>query len=169
MWFLSYLVISNDEVGWLALIRVPEFRNVTLGQGDLWVLEVAVWPLVIQDQRRVNPENPGQALPLEYIPWNIRANSSIEKTALLCNDDSHWVGAELESALNMHTVSAWLCLVAYSSRLLHWHWGNLMVAPVPGEQPWRIWVNVSCKSTKTLLLLQWNQAQQRVRILSDKL
>ena len=29
----------------------------------------------------------------------------------------------------------------YSSGLLHWHWGNHMIAPVPVKQPWRIWVN----------------------------
>ena len=26
----------------------------------------------------------------------------------------------------------------YSSRLLHWHWGNLMIAPLPLKQPGRI-------------------------------
>ena len=30
-------------------------------------------------------------------------------------------------------------------RLLHWHWGNRMIAPVPVKQPWRIWI----KSTNT--------------------
>ena len=24
--------------------------------------------------------------------------------------------------------------------LVHWHWGNCMIAPVPVKQPWRIWV-----------------------------
>ena len=28
----------------------------------------------------------------------------------------------------------------YSSGLLHWHWGNHMIAPVPVKQPWRIWI-----------------------------
>ena len=28
----------------------------------------------------------------------------------------------------------------YTSGLLHWHWGNHMIAPVPVKQPWRIWV-----------------------------
>ena len=27
----------------------------------------------------------------------------------------------------------------YPSGLLHSHWGNLMIAPVPVKQPWRIW------------------------------
>ena len=27
--------------------------------------------------------------------------------------------------------------------LLHWHWGNHMIAPVPVKQPWRIWENQS--------------------------
>ena len=24
--------------------------------------------------------------------------------------------------------------------LLHWNWGNPVIAPVPVKQPWRIWV-----------------------------
>ena len=32
------------------------------------------------------------------------------------------------------------------SGLLHWHWGNHMIAPVPVKQPWRIWVQFT--STK---------------------
>ena len=28
----------------------------------------------------------------------------------------------------------------YSSGLIHWHWGNHMIAPVPVNQPWRIWI-----------------------------
>ena len=34
-----------------------------------------------------------------------------------------------------------------SSGLLHWHWGNHMIAPVPVKQPWRIWINISHKSS----------------------
>ena len=48
---------------------------------------------------------------------------------------------------NMHTVFALLCLVVvihwlifpYPSGLLHWHCGNLTIAPVPAKQPWWIW------------------------------
>ena len=29
------------------------------------------------------------------------------------------------------------------SRSIHWHWGNLTIAPEPMNQPWRIWVNLS--------------------------
>ena len=28
--------------------------------------------------------------------------------------------------------------------LLHWHCGNLTIAPVPAKQPWWIWINTSC-------------------------
>ena len=31
----------------------------------------------------------------------------------------------------------------YPSGLLHWHWGNHMIAPVPVKEPWRIRVNAS--------------------------
>ena len=53
----------------------------------------------------------------------------------------------------MHTVFALLCFVVvihwlifpYPSRLLHWHCGNLTIAPVPAKQPWWIWINTSCE------------------------
>ena len=54
---------------------------------------------------------------------------------------------------NMHTVFAMLCFVVvihwlifpYPSGLLHWHCGNLTIAPVPAKQPWWIWINTSCE------------------------
>ena len=53
----------------------------------------------------------------------------------------------------MHTVLALLCFVVvihwlifpYPSGLLHWHCGNLAIAPVPAKQPWWIWINTSCE------------------------
>ena len=54
---------------------------------------------------------------------------------------------------NMHTVFALLCFVVvihwlifpYSPGLLHWHCGNLTIAPVPAKQPWWIWISTSCE------------------------
>ena len=54
---------------------------------------------------------------------------------------------------NMHTVFALLCFVVvihwlifpYPSGLLHWHCGNLTIAPVPSKQLWWIWINTSCE------------------------
>ena len=54
---------------------------------------------------------------------------------------------------NMHTVTALLCFVVvihwlifpYPTGLLHWHCGNLTIAPVPAKQPWWIWINTSCE------------------------
>ena len=60
---------------------------------------------------------------VEYIPRNIRAFF-----AFLC-----FVGV-------MH----WL-IFPYPSGLLHWHCGNLTIAPVPAKQPWWIWINTSCE------------------------
>ena len=48
---------------------------------------------------------------------------------------------------------ALLCFVAvihwlifpYPSGFLHWHCGNLTIAPVPAKQPWWIWINTSCE------------------------
>ena len=52
---------------------------------------------------------------------------------------------------NMNTVFALLCFVVvihwlifpYPSGLLHWHCGNLTIAPVPAKQSWWIWINTS--------------------------
>ena len=52
--------------------------------------------------------------------------------------------------INMHTVFALLCFVVvihwlifpYPSGLLHWHCGNLTIAPVPAKQSWWIWINM---------------------------
>ena len=54
---------------------------------------------------------------------------------------------------NMHTVFALLCFVVvihwlifpHPSGLLHWHCGNLTIAPVPAKQLWWIWINTSCE------------------------
>ena len=54
---------------------------------------------------------------------------------------------------NMHTGFALLCFVVvihwlnypYPSGLLHWHCGNLTIAPVSAKQPWWIWINTSCE------------------------
>ena len=54
---------------------------------------------------------------------------------------------------NMHTVFALLCfdvvihwlIFPYTSGLLHWHCGNLTIAPVPAMQPRWIWINTSCE------------------------
>ena len=54
---------------------------------------------------------------------------------------------------SMHTVFALLCFVVvihwlifpYPSGLLHWHCGNLTIAPVPAKQPWWIWINITCE------------------------
>ena len=54
---------------------------------------------------------------------------------------------------NMHTVFALLCFVVvihwlifpYPSGLLHWHCGNITIAPGPAKQPWWIWINTPCE------------------------
>ena len=54
---------------------------------------------------------------------------------------------------NMYTVFALLCFVVVihwlifpcPSGLLHWHCGNLTIAPVPAKQPWWIWINTACE------------------------
>ena len=74
-------------------------------------------------------------------------------------EESGWSGTPGRGLLlqyiprNMHTVFALLCFVVvihwlifpYPSGLLHWHCGNLTIAPVPTKQPWWIWINTSCE------------------------
>ena len=65
----------------------------------------------------------------------------------------HWLKDIQYIPRNMHTVFALLCFVVvihwlifpYPSGLLHWHCGNLTIAPVPAKQPWWIWINTSCE------------------------
>ena len=65
-----------------------------------------------------------------------------------------WINETVQyTPRNMHTVFALLCFVVvihwlifpYPSGLLHWHCGNLTIAPVPTKQPWWIWINTSCE------------------------
>ena len=67
---------------------------------------------------------------------------------------SLWLPTEIQYIpRNMHTVFALLCFVVvihwlifpYPSGLLHWHCGNLTIAPVPAKQHWWIWINTSCE------------------------
>ena len=75
-------------------------------------------------------------------PWWIWINASCE---FIMND--------CITTRNMHTFFALLCFVVvihwlifpYPSGLLHWHCGNLTIAPVPAKQPWWIWINASCE------------------------
>ena len=69
------------------------------------------------------------------------------KTIFLCSFRVQYIPR------NMHTVFALLCFVVvihwlifpYPSGSLHWHCGNLTIAPVPAKQPWWIWINTSCE------------------------
>ena len=69
---------------------------------------------------------------------------------------------------NMHTVFALLCFVMiihwlifpYPSGLLHWHCGNLTIAPVPAKQPWWIWINTSCEFIMNDCITRQSKAQQ---------
>ena len=46
----------------------------------------------------------------------------------------------------------------YPSGLLHWHWGDRKIAPVPLKQPWKLRVRRTQESTKMILpqQAQWN-------------
>ena len=69
---------------------------------------------------------------------------------------------------NMYTVFALLSFVVvihwlifpYPSVLLHWHCGNLTIAPVPAKQSWWIWINTSCEFIMNDCITQQSKAQQ---------
>ena len=73
---------------------------------------------------------------------------------------------------NMHTVFALLCFVVvihwlifpYPSGLLHWHCGNLTIAPVPAKQPWWIWINTSCEFIRNDCITTTKQKAQQNRV-----
>ena len=73
---------------------------------------------------------------------------------------------------NMHTVFALLCFVVvihwlifpYPSGLLHWHCGNLTIAPVPAKQPWWIWINTSCEFIMNDCITTTKQSKQQNRV-----
>ena len=63
-----------------------------------------------------------------HIPWNMLM--VLLSFALFC----------LHIVLSRSHVIYW----PYSPGLLHGHWGNRTIAPVPVKQPWRIWLNPAC-------------------------
>ena len=77
----------------------------------------------------------------------------------------------------MHRVFALLCFAVvihrlifpYPSGLLHWHCGNLTIAPVPAKQPWWIWINTSCEfiMDDCITTTKQSKAQQTVCISWD--
>ena len=64
----------------------------------------------------------------------------IQRRTAICSIDIHMVSLCSIWFINI-TVLSWSmwCISPYSSGLLHW--GNRMIAPVPVQQPWRVWVN----------------------------
>ena len=57
---------------------------------------------------------------------------------------SHELCTRFLALLCFVVVIHWL-IFPYPSGLLHWHCGNLTIAPVPAKQPWFIWINTSCE------------------------
>ena len=83
------------------------------------------------------------------VPWEF-----IKVSLKIIFEPCTWMHAYLQYIpIDMHTVFALLCFVVvirwlifpYPSGLLHWHCGNLTIAPVPAKQPWWIWIDTSCE------------------------
>ena len=75
------------------------------------------------NQPSTHPVNIWQCGDLQYISQNIRTTSC---ALFSCG----YIGSRF----------VW-SIYPYYSGLLHWHWGNHTIAPVPMKQPWRVWVN----------------------------
>ena len=77
----------------------------------------------------------------------MKSEFSYRKGRICCNLGIQYIPR------HMHPVFALLCFVVvihwlispYPSGLLHWHCGNLTIAPVPAKQPWWIWINTPCE------------------------
>ena len=66
----------------------------------------------------------------------------------LCTDRAYSISQEICTrffALLCFVVVIHWVIFPYPSGLLHWHCGNLTIAPVPAKQPWWIWINTSCE------------------------
>ena len=67
-------------------------------------------------------------------------------------------------------IALWLTwFYSYPSGLLHWHWGNRMIAPMSVKQPWGIWTNAWYESNKNYLHDHKtpNQTKQQTHICSS--
>ena len=105
-------------------------------------------PQLAVDKKQTLPVNDSYLSRSTSCQWITRFSHVVEKGM-----DSHRYGKVQYIPRNMHTVFALLCFVVvihwlifpYPSGLLHWHCGNLTIAPVPAKQPWWIWINTSCE------------------------
>ena len=101
------------------------------------------------DIKSINSLNLDWSITLEY--------SSIYPTKylnnyMICHRISHMfvysISQEICTRLLLCCALLWLHIwlfFPYPSGLLHWHCGNLTIAPVPAKQPWWIWINTSCE------------------------
>ena len=87
-----------------------------------------------------------------YTPQNISdyagrgqpANWDIVHYTHICYSISQEICTRFLLCCGFVVVIHWL-IFPYPSGLLHWHCGNLTIAPVPAKQPWWIWINTSCE------------------------
>ena len=89
---------------------------------------------------------------LHFVPWDsIRNKAVLAQVMAWCQPGlNHYLNHRWHSLLiyiYMHCSA--LMIHVYPSGLLHWHWGNHAIAPVPVKQPWRLWVNRNPLRTDT--------------------
>ena len=132
---LNLIIIINSEVWLIPLYRVRSWNN-----GMRCMLYYVLRKIQLQD------------IDLKC-RWNLEISIPFENLLLYKYPVTYPLPQLQYIPRNMHTVFALLCFVVvihwlifpYPSGLLHWHCGNLTIAPVPAKQPWWIWINTSCE------------------------
>ena len=120
-----------------------------------WANMGTTWVLLAPDGPHVGPMNLAIRVVNHRGAWSRTLYISKERTMYCAATNLGHAGLLLLQYIprNIHTVFALLCFVVvihwlifpYPSDLLHWHCGNLTIAPVPAKQPWWIWINTSCE------------------------
>ena len=91
----------------------------------------------------------------KYIPWQPHVIAAMDSHKFTCNSKLHKyimchysISQEICTPFLLCCALLWLYIEWFShihQALLHWHCGNLTIAPVPAKQPWWIWINTSCE------------------------
>ena len=120
--------LTRNENPTIATGRVPPVRTLTLSMAKfLW--QIAVW------RRRT------WKIPLKGVSLVV-SSSYITHAPCTLYPKKYAHGCCFAVFCCGYTLTVFF---PYPSGLLHWHWGNLTIAPVPAEQAWWIWINTSCE------------------------
>ena len=96
---------------------------------------------------------------MQYFPWNVHtALLRLGKINFIDKVFPLWyihMAFFLFYWLHKYVFAFMRFVYPYFSGLLHWHWGNLMIAPVPVKQPWRIWIKLINTKLQFKKMFEW--------------